>query len=78
MSPENTVAAYAALYGPSTESMRQSLPEIGEGLAAQLAELHKRPSPDAAEQLARNLDGARVAVMRYRERLVAEGAGDER
>ena len=76
MSPGNTVAAYAALYGPSTESMRLALPEIGEGLGAQFAELHTRPTADAAEQLARNLDGARVAVMRYRARLVAEGAGD--
>ena len=78
MSPAHAQAAYAALYNPSAESLRTSLPEIGEGLAAQLVELHKRPCVAAAEQVAANLDGARRAVLRYRERLIAEGFGDGR
>lgn len=60
------------------EGLRRQLPEIGEGLAAQLAELANRPSPDRCELLARNLDGARSAVMRYRERLLAGDGGDGR
>lgn len=76
MTPGEAQTAYASLYAPSAESLRLSLPEIGEGLAAQLVELHKRPSAAAAEQVAANLDGARRAVLRYRERLLAgEGNG---
>lgn len=78
MSPALAQAVYAAQHQQTADSIRLSLPDLADGLQAQLVELHKRPSADAAEQLARNLDGARVAVMRYRERLIAEGTGDGR
>lgn len=66
---------YAALYGPSVEELRRSLPEIGDGLQAQLHELYARPNPTAADQLAANLDGARRAVLRLAEAIRREGDG---
>lgn len=70
---EAALRHYARLYGPGLETQRQSLPEIGEGLLAQLVELHQHPSPAAAEQVAVNLAGAQRAVLRYREALLREG-----
>lgn len=67
------LAALARLYTPSAESLRRSLPDIGDGLQAQFLELHKRPCADAAERLAINLDASRREVMKLRERLIAEG-----
>ena len=72
-----SMPAYADPSGPSAESMRLALPELADGLHGQFLELHKRPSADAAETLARNLDGARLAVMRFRERLIAEASNGE-
>jgi hypothetical protein len=66
---------YAALYGPSADELRRSLPEIGDGLQVQLHELYARPDPTAADQLAANLDGARRAVLRLAETIRREGDG---
>ena len=63
----------APIYKPAAESLRLSLPDIGERLSAQLIELHKRPDTSKAEMLAIALDGARRHVLAYRERLSAEG-----
>lgn len=71
------VAAQARLYGPTAEEIRRSLPEHGESVAGQLAELSARPSVERAETVIRNLDGLASLVRRYRERLVA-GEGDGR
>ena len=76
MTGPDAAAAYASLYAPSADTLRRSLPEVGEGLASQLAELSARPSPDRCEQLARNLEGTRLSVMRLREALLREGSGD--
>lgn len=59
-----------------TWGLRQSLPDVGEGLAAQLAELSVRPTAERCERAAMNLDGARQSVMRLRERLLAGDEGD--
>lgn len=75
MSPDAAVA-YAALYAPTAEELRRSLPDVGDGLQGQLHELSARPSPDRCEQLARNLEGARLSVLRLREALLREGTGD--
>ena len=56
---------YEALTRPHREVLRQGLPEIGDGLAAQCRELYERPSRDGAERLAANLGGAANAVLRY-------------
>ena len=69
-------AAYASLYNPSAEELRLSMLDLSEGLQAQLAELHARPTPDAAERLAVNLSGANRLVLRFREALTREGCGD--
>ena len=67
---------HAPIYTADADTLRESLPDIGEGLQAQLAELYARPDPDRAERLASNLDGARRVVLSFRERLIAEGTGD--
>lgn len=64
------------LYGPSAEDLRRQLPDLSTGICNQLAELHARPRPDAAERLASNLDGARRLALALRERLMAEGEGN--
>lgn len=73
----SAVEAMRALYGQPqrAEPMRRQLPEIGAGLQAQFEQLHARPTPDAAERLALNLDAARLAVLRYREAMVREVEG---
>jgi hypothetical protein len=71
-------AIQLAYEGPSTDSLRRSLPRIGEHLSGALDDLHARPSPEAAEWLAAELDGARRAVLRFRERLLAEERSDDR
>ena len=53
--------------------MRLALPEHGESLHAQLVELHKRPTAEKAETMARNLEAVRLDVMRLRERIAIEG-----
>lgn len=75
MTPAPSVL-YAALYGPQSAQLASSLPDVGEGLAAQLTELGHRPTVEGAEQLAANLDGARRAVLRLRESLIREGTDD--
>lgn len=76
MTGPHAAAVYAASYAPNSESLRQSLPEIGDGLQSQLVTLYADPSPRAAEALASNLAGAQRAVLRYREALLREGTGD--
>lgn len=76
MSAQPRTAALAALYQPSAESLRIGLPDIAEGLNAQLYELYARPCPDAADRLAANLAGASRAVLRFREALEREGRGN--
>ena len=69
-------AAYAALPAPSADILRRSMPDIGDGLQCQLHELSVRPSAERCEQLARNLEGARLTVLRLREAMLREGEGD--
>ena len=71
------MTAPAFLQGLQAEDLARSLPDIATTLHAQLGELSARPTPDGAEQLAINLDGARRAVLRLRERLMLEGRGDD-
>ncbi|GGZ56036.1 hypothetical protein GCM10008101_06800 [Lysobacter xinjiangensis] len=75
MTGADALRAYQALYQPSAEQLRRYLPELGESLAAQLDELHKRPCADRCDRLAVNLEGALLHVRRYRERLLVEGEG---
>ena len=50
--------------------------DIGEALRDQLHALASDPSPDRAADVAANLDGARRAVLRLREAVMAEGSGN--
>ena len=63
------------VYVPMLEDLRRQLPDLAEGLSAQLGELYARPRADAAERLAANLDGARRLMLTLRERLLEEGEG---
>ena len=76
MSPADHVAAQAALYGLSAAEQANAMPDLGEGLMAQLVTLSMDPTPSRCEHMAANLEGARRAVLRLRERLIAEGLGD--
>jgi hypothetical protein len=69
-------AAAPRSYAPNAEDLARSLPEIGDGLCAQLCELSARPTADGAETLAANLAGAHRAVLRLREALLCQGVGD--
>lgn len=73
---EAHAAAQARLCGPDAETIRRTLPDHADGIQAQLVELSKRPSVERCDVAARNLDGLVQLLRRYRERLVAEGAGD--
>lgn len=68
-------SAYRALQQPTAAELGDYLPDLAEGLHAQLGELHARPCADKADRLAVNLEGARLHVLRLRERLVIEGEG---
>lgn len=46
------------------------LPDVAESLAAQLVELHKRPSANAAERVAYNLAGAHHMTLQVRADLL--------
>jgi hypothetical protein len=72
----DAAAVYAALHAPSATELLRALPDVGDGLQGQLHELSARPSADRCEAAARNLDGARLTVMRLREALLREGGGD--
>lgn len=71
-------AVYASLYAPTAESIRTSLPEVADGLHAQLCELSVRPTVDGCDRLAANLGGAQTAIRKLREALIREGSGDGR
>ena len=62
--------------GPVPPIDPATLRDIGDGLAAQLTDLANRPTAERAERCALNLQGAAREVLRFRERLLAEGAGD--
>lgn len=76
MSHEAHTAALARLYGPDAETIRRSLPDHGESVAGQLAELTARPSVERVETVIRNVDGLASLLRRYRERLLRELAGE--
>jgi len=61
-----------ALYNPSSASLAAALPDIGDGLAAQMANLARDPTPWACEVMAANLEGARLTVLKLREALRQE------
>jgi hypothetical protein len=71
-----SVLAGVAQYVPSAEDLARGLPDMADGLHAQLCELSARPTPDGAEILACNLAGAHRAILRLREAILREGAGD--
>jgi len=69
---------YAALYAPTADELRRTLPDVGDGLSAQLHELSARPTADGCDRLAINLAGAQSAVRKLREALIREGGSHGR
>lgn len=61
-----------ALYGPNVHDLVRQLPDLGDGLHAQLVALHDLPCESACEALARNLHGAAAHVLRLADRIRAE------
>ena len=67
------IEAMRTLYAPGSTELARALPDLADGLSAQLHELLARPTRDRAETLAMNLHGARAHVLRIAEALRAEG-----
>lgn len=61
---------------PVAGSIHLLLPDIGDGLAAQFADLHRDCTAERCERLVINLRGAQATVLRLREALEREGRGD--
>ncbi|MGY0611708.1 hypothetical protein [Luteimonas sp. A501] len=74
MTAADYVAALARLYGMDSDALRRNLPDLGDGLHAQLVALHDAPSQSACEHLASNLEGARRYVLRLAEAIRTEVA----
>ncbi|GGD40684.1 hypothetical protein [Pseudoxanthomonas indica] len=53
--------------------IRTQLPDVGEGLAGQLADLARDATPERCERLLVNLRGVQAQVLRLREGLMREG-----
>lgn len=68
----------APIFAPAAEDLRRQLPDLGEGLASQCAELHGAPTAERAERFAHNLAGAHRLALALRERLLAEDVRHER
>lgn len=64
----------AGTFTPDAEALRCQLPDLADGLHAQLLAFYVAPSAPAAETLAANLDGARRHVLRTAEAFVREVA----
>lgn len=60
-----------------SEMLRRALPEIGEGLAAQLAELYHCPTPERCERVAATLEGVKRHTLNFRALLQREAAGGQ-
>lgn len=54
------------------EALRRLLPDISERTAAQLLELHRCPTPERAERMAIELEGARTLALQLRHALIQE------
>lgn len=78
MTGHNAAAQYAAQYAPTSDDLRRTLPDVADGLHAQLCELSARPTPDGCDRLAINLAGAQSAVRKLREALIREGGAGGR
>lgn len=78
MTGANAAAQYAALYAPTSDDLRRTLPDVVEGLSAQLRELSERPHPEACDRLSANLAGAQTTVRKLREALLREGGSHGR
>lgn len=59
-----------------TDHIRKVLPDAGDGLAAQMADLARDATPERCERLLINLRGAQSTVLRLRQALEREGRGD--
>jgi len=54
------------------EALLRLLPDISERTAAQLLELHRCPTPERAERMAIELEGARTLALQLRQALIQE------
>ena len=77
MTGSDAARIYESQYAPSVEDLRHGLPEMGDGLQAQLVALYEHPNAVDAERVAANLAGAQRAVLKFREAMLREGTGDD-
>ena len=60
------------LHGPPVATLLRNLTDIGDGLAAQLAELQRSPTPPGCERVAMNLQSASRMVLEVRAGLMSD------
>lgn len=70
-----TLRAMRSLYATPASAIAKALPDIGDGLAAQCAELARNPTAPGCDQLAANLEGTRAHLVRLRAALLREQGG---
>ncbi|TDK23433.1 hypothetical protein E2F46_10970 [Luteimonas aestuarii] len=58
------------------DHIRGQLPEIGEGLSGQMADLSRDCTPERCERALINLRGAQQTILRLREALQREAGAD--
>lgn len=67
--------AMQQLYGQPSSALLKHLPDVAERLHAQILELVRCPTPERAERLATEMDGARRHVIQVRQAMQREAAG---
>lgn len=76
MKPVDAAAAYVRLYAPTVDQLRDGLPDMADGLHAQLMALYAHPTAHDCDRLAVNLSGAVRSVLRLGEALLRDGGND--
>jgi len=69
---------YARLYGPTSEELRRTIPDVADGIHAQLCELSARPTPDGCDRVLISIAGAQAAVRSLHAALRGEGGDSVR
>lgn len=73
MTGQEAARAYESLYAPTLSELLRGLPEMADGLQAQLVALYDHPNVVDAELVAANLAGAQRACLKLREVMHRQG-----
>jgi len=73
MTGPDAARLHAAAYAPGADDLRRQFADLGEGLAAQCAEIQRAPTAERCERFALNCEGARRTALMLRQALLGEG-----